>query len=188
MPLTEEIDISLSWVVSLIVVLGLVVELLLPQAIVAALPGGQAIAGLISDVGALTLALVVGVLIVLGWTLSARFGEGSASTASSTAEKVEDRFERFAQEWLTVTRLVATALIAFAFMFLSQLGSLLGVVGQYIAEAPVVGAQLVTIGLGWLALGADVPVVGPLVAGMTPKQWMFVGFVLLGLGVAVKNA
>lgn len=188
MALTERIDVSLSWVVSFVVVVALLIELAAPQAVVSALPGGEVVSDLVSAVGTLTLALVAGIAIVVGWVVSARFGSRGRLTASGTADRVEDRFERFVSEWLSVTRIVATGLVAFGFMLATQFGTVLGEIGQYLAEAPVVVSQVATIGLGWVALGGNIPVIGTLFAGVTPQQWALIGLVLLGLGVTVRNA
>lgn len=186
---TKDDNISLTWVVSFVAVVAVVLELATPETVVQTIPGAEAVSTLVSDAMVLTAALAVGVGIFVWWIVSARLvGDRTASTASGTAERVEQRFENFVSEWITVGRLVVSSFVVIGFALLGEFGTLLGDFAGLLAQVPVVVSQLVTVGLGWVALGGNVPVIGTLFATMTPEQWALIGLVLLGLGVAIKNA
>jgi len=189
-PLTERLDVSGSWLLSLLVVLSLLVWAA-PEQVVTAVPGLQAVSGVVSSVGPLTLALTVAIIIVAWWAVTSRFGERSDDMASETAMTVEEKAEDFAREWFSVGRAIALGAVSIGFFALSEAGTFLGEIGNLGAEAPVVVSNVVTVALGWTALGGTVPVIGPLLAplaGMTPQQWALLSLAVLSIGVTVKNA
>jgi hypothetical protein len=188
-PLIGEDGISLAWVASFIVAVVLVLELVIPESIIGLVPLLGALVGAISDATALAFALTVAVLILLGWIISARFiSERSADSAEGVARRVERRFEAFVTEWFSVGRFVLSGLLIVGVAFMSELGTFAGDIAGLLGQAPLVVTQSATAIVGWLALGGELPVIGPLMAGLTPPQWALVSLFLLVVGVSWRNA
>jgi len=180
--------VSPSWTLSFVAVLALLAEFVLPAAVIDAVPGSGLVGTVLGGIGGLTLAVSTVLLIVAYWLLDARFGEGSAQSAEGVAEDVQERSQRYLMEWLTVSRLAVTGVVTVGAFALTQAGTLLGDLGSLAAMAPVAVSHGATIILGWLALGGNLPVLGPLVSGLTPPQWALITLGFLVVGVSVKNA
>jgi len=188
-PLIGEDGISLAWVASFIAVVVLVIEVVIPESIIGLIPLLGDLARMLSDAGALAFALTVAVLILFGWLLSARFlGERSADSAEGVARKVERRFEDFVTEWFSVGRFVLSGFLVVGVAFLAELGTFAGDIAGMLGQAPLVVTQGATAIVGWLALGGELPVIGPLLAGLTPPQWALISLFLLVVGVSWRNA
>jgi len=188
-PLIGEDGISLAWLASFIAVVVLVLELVIPESIIGLVPLLGDLVGAISDTSALAFAVTVAVLILFGWIISARFvGDRSADSAEGVARKVERRFEAFITEWFSVGWFVASGLLVVGVAFLSELGTFAGDIAGMLGTAPLVVSQSATAVVGWLALGGELPVIGPLFAGLTPPQWALISLFLLVVGVSWRNA
>jgi uncharacterized membrane protein len=176
-------DVSVPWLLSVVAVV-MVGLALLPSAV----PGSSLVDDVITDIGAVTVAVALGAVILLWWIVRARVVE-DREKPSRIAESVRRRFKAFVTEWVTVTRLAVSGIIFVGFALLAEGGQLLGELGAWASEAPLVVTNLFTALIGFAAaFPLEVPVLGSLLAGAAPRELALLLLAVVVVGVAWREA
>lgn len=108
------------------------------------------------------------------------FGTGEGERKGKATQLVET--------YITFTR-VGVGFFVFGVVTLaSEVGNLSGILVSFLSEAPVVVSNVVTIVLGWTAMGGELPVIGDVsFLGVGPAGWLLISAAILLVAVGTRN-
>lgn len=131
----------------------------------------------------------VGLLLVMIAVLAVRNAQKYSRTETIAKNTVGD-IQGIIEEYVTIGRLVVTSLLSLLVFVLAQGGDVLGVLGDQIAQAPLIAANALTVLLGYLTLGGTLPQLGtlPAVSEITPLGWVIVAGGLFVAALAFREA
>lgn len=181
-------EISIPFALSFIAVLLVVIEFILPKAIVTRLPDiGKLIGIPFGSLDTLQLFILTVLAILVIWAIEIR-GAKRAVKPETVTKRMRTRAEKLVDTYITIGRLIAGFFLTAALMLLSEIGQLAGEAGGWLAEVPFIGSS-VTLGIsGFLSLGGELPVIGSLPLLGTLGATEFAGFavIVVALAAAVR--
>lgn len=180
----SEDEISVTFGLSLIVVLGLVLEFLVPQGIVSRLP----IAPYLNQVDVVTLTIMTVVVILFWWVLDIRFLSNQAKNPETVADKLGDRVATLFEQYVSIGRITLLASVSLGLIVLDQFGVLVGELTAIASESPWVLSNIVSSGLGYLALGGEVPLLSdvPVISEVGPQGFLIIAVLAVIIAIGVE--
>jgi len=183
---TDGDELSITFALSLIAVIMLIWEYVLPEAIQTRLPFSP----LIESADVLTYVVLITLSILVWWVIDARFlEERNAKTPERVADKVTDRFERLIEAYVTMGRIGAALILAGVVIVLSEFGVLAGELWAYVGDAPFIAGNILMAGIGYVALGGQIIVdYVPIVSDLSPSGWAVLALAIIIVAAGVKYA
>ncbi|MHB9286783.1 hypothetical protein ACKVMT_07055 [Halobacteriales archaeon Cl-PHB] len=178
-------EISVTFALSLVAVVLLLVEFVVPASIVAMVPGS----GYLDSVAPVQFAVVTAGVILAFWIYDVRFNE-RAKRPETMMERLMSRIEDLFAHYVKMTRVAFLAGIGLGLIILDQLGVLTGELAGIVAGAPYLAGQIGTIILGYLTMGGDVPYVEavPVVGEIGAQGFLWLAAIGLVVAVGVDYA
>ena len=179
-------SVSITFAISMAVVGVFLLEYIAPSSVVSALP----FEGVVNAVDPIEFAVVGAFVILSWWIIDIRFIKRSGVKAETVAKRVGSRTEDLLEEWLSVGRVLVITGIGVSAIILDQIGMIGGEIASYAAEVPYLAADVLAIGIGYLSLGGELPVVGGVdfIAGIDPGAYLIITGAILGVAVGVHYA
>lgn len=155
---------------------------LVPLSIATRLPYGKLLMGY----DALTIGLWASLIILGWWTIDIRFLSGRAKKPETVAKRLRKRTVGLIETYATITRVIIVGGVLAGVAVLGQIGAGFGELGSAIADAPWVAADFITAGLGFVAGGGDLPLLGGV--SITAGAFLALALVVVIAAAAADNA
>lgn len=186
-------EVSITFGLSAIALAVVLAEFVLPEWFVAPIAEwllGWGPAGWFAGWSALEFAVLTVAVIAAWWFVDIRFISRSGVKAGTVAKRFRARTEKLLEEWFTVTRVSVMLGFGIGIIILQQLGMLTGDIGSIAAEVPYLAVNIVTILLGYLALGGEVPFFDgiPFLESIGAVGWVILTGAALVIAVGVDYA
>lgn len=181
-------EVSVPFGVSLVAVVVVLVEYVLPEAIASRLPDVGALIGFpTGQFDALKLFITAMLAILLIWIVQIRVS-GRAVKPTTITKRVRTKFEKLVDTYVTMARLVAGFGLTAIFLVFRESGQLAGEAGATLGDVPFVTSSFASAISGFLALGGELPVVGgwDFLNGISPGAWAVLMLITIGLAAGVK--
>ena len=183
---SDDDEVSISFAFSIAAVGMLVIEFVVPDDLVAMLP----IEPFIRGIDATQFAVLVFAVIAVWWIIDERFLSSGRRKPKpdAVAERVAGRFETLIEQYLGIGKVVFALTLTAGLLFLNTfVGPVIGELADIVVMAPYAAADVFTIGLGYLALGGDVPILNsvPFVRHIGAQGFLLLAVIVLALAVGV---
>ncbi len=182
----DDDEVSISFAFTLAIVGVFVLKMVVPQSLTGMLPVMPYLQGIDAQQFAVLGLAIVGIY----WVIDERFiSPGKRTpTPETVAENFSDRVQNLVKQWLSIARVMFILGIMIGVLLLNTfIAPIIGELGTLAAESPYIVADVVTLGLGYLALGGDVPLFNdiPFLSEIGSQGFLLLGLLALGLAVGV---
>jgi hypothetical protein len=186
-------DVTIGFVLVSTGIIALLVEYVLPGAIVEPFEGPAA--AVVSWIGfdpfkyiepfpffVLSIAATA-VIIALRIRIS-----GERKSSRPITDLVLKEFQRYFDNYANIARLIGVFIFGLIFILLQQSAELSGNIGDLVAQAPLVASNIVVAVSGFLSLGGDLPIIGdlPLIGALTAAEFAIFAIAVIFVAAAVK--
>lgn len=180
-------ELSISFALTVVAVGLLIIEFVLPEQFVGAVSSET----LTWPPDPVDFAILSGVVIFAWWLIDIRLIQRSGVKPNTVAKRLSSRVQRLVEEWLSIARIAFMLGVLIGVLVLNTfVAPVLGELGSIAGEVPYIVSNIVTLGLGYLALGGDVPFLNgiPVVGEIGSLGFLLLGGVVFLVAVGVDYA